>query len=74
MYSPNLFLHVNALKVVQVCLAFSFRVAIKAMDSSLLPPSELILCNGLSRDRVKHIASLTGETLQVVGHICMGNV
>ena len=44
-------------------------IAVKAVYGHLLSPLLLILRYRLARDRVKDVAALTGQPLEVVGHI-----
>lgn len=70
----NLLLHVETLQMVHVRLALPFRVAVKAVHSSLFAAYELVLGDGLASDGVKHVAALARKSLQVVGNVGMRNV
>lgn len=70
----NLLINIDILKVVEMSLALPLQMSIEALDGRLLSPGLFILREGISCRRVEDIAPLTSKSLQVVGHINMGNI
>jgi hypothetical protein len=66
---PNLLIKIESLQLVDVGLAFTFRIAIETVDGDLLSSGELLLRDGLARDSVKNVAALTSKTLEVIGDV-----
>lgn len=65
----DLLIHIHALQVTNVRLTLALGVAVKAVERRPFPSGQLVLGHGLARDGIKQIAALTGETLQVIGHV-----
>lgn len=68
MNRPDLLLYIHVLHVAEVRLRF-IRVPIETVNSCLLSASQLVLRQRLACHRVKDIASLTGQSLEIIGHI-----
>ena len=69
MNSPNLFVKVEGLQVVDMRLALAIGVSIKGVQRDLLPARGLLLRDGLARGGIEQIAPLAGQALEVVGHV-----
>jgi len=55
-------------------LALAVRVAVKAVEGDLLPPSLLLFRDWLAGDSIEKIASLARQSFEVVGNIRRGQI
>jgi len=64
----DLLSHVEILQMADV-LSLALEVSVEAVDSRFLPPCFFFFSDWQSRDFIEDIGSLTGQPLEVVGHV-----
>jgi hypothetical protein len=73
MNSPNLLLHIDILHDIQPSISLLNRRPI-IPRGSLLPPRQLLFAHRLASRTIEEVTSLTGKTLEIVGHVLGGEI